>query len=80
MVLMDGLRKIVTCRRSVIALVGMGCCVAITAMTGVETAGAISLIVTSVAGANAAQAVLGIRNSPAVGTDVVEKRNATTPD
>ena len=52
-----GFNRIVTCRRSVIALVGMACCVAITALTGVETAGAISLIVTSVAGANAAQAV-----------------------
>lgn len=54
----SGFYKVITCRRSVIALVGMACCVAITAMTGVETAGSISLIVTAVAGANAAQAVM----------------------
>lgn len=62
MSLRTGFHKVVTCRRSVIALVGMGCCVAISAMTGVETAGAISLIVTSVAGANAAQAVLSSKS------------------
>lgn len=49
------MRKILTCRRSVIALVAISACVAISAMTGADTSGAIAMIAAALAGANAAQ-------------------------
>jgi len=55
------LRKILTCRRSVLALTGMVCCLTITLATGVDTSGSIALIVTSVAGANATQAIFSTK-------------------
>lgn len=53
----QGFYKLLTCRRSVIAITGMIACVLITKMTGADTSGSIALIVTSVAGANAAQGI-----------------------
>jgi uncharacterized membrane protein YeaQ/YmgE (transglycosylase-associated protein family) len=56
--LLQGFVKVVTCRRTLLGLVGMACCVSITYMMHTDTSGSIALIVTSVAGANAAQAVM----------------------
>jgi hypothetical protein len=58
-----GITKLITCRRSIIALTGIAACVIITKLTGTDTSGSISLIVTSVAGANAAQAVMASRKN-----------------
>ncbi len=53
--------KLITCRRSIISLTGIAACVTITKLTGADTSGSISIIVTAVAGANAAQGVFESR-------------------
>lgn len=58
MIIRDSLAKLLTCRRSIISLTGISACVMITKLTGADTSGSIALIVTAVAGANAAQSVL----------------------
>lgn len=56
------MRKVITCRRTVIAAMGMACCVAISYGVKVDTSGAIAMICLGVAGANAAQATLSVRS------------------
>jgi hypothetical protein len=81
----SGAHKFINSRRTVLALVAMGCCTAIGLLNHVDTTGAIALIVTSIAGANAAQTVLSGRNLSAdpqmpttVGTNTSEQQ-LTTP-
>ncbi len=52
----EGFYKIVTCRRSLIALTAMTACVIVSKMTGADTSGAIAMIAVGLAGANAAEA------------------------
>lgn len=56
------LRKLYTCRRTLIAISGILACVAVTLITKVDTSGAIAMIVTAIAGANAAQGVFESRS------------------
>jgi hypothetical protein len=69
-----GIRKIVACRRSVVAIIGMVCCTAIAVVVGVDTSGAVAMICMGVAGANAAQAAISSRGAaPATPADSEEK-------
>ena len=62
--LINSIRKIASCRRSVVAIIGMACCTAIAVVVGVDTSGAVAMICMGVAGANAAQSAL-TRATPA---------------
>ena len=50
-------RRLVTCRRTAIAISGIVACVGVTLITKVDTSGAIAMIVAAIAGANATQGV-----------------------
>lgn len=51
------IRKLYTCRRTLIAISGIVACVGVTLITKVDTSGAIAMIVAAIAGANATQGV-----------------------
>lgn len=71
----SGAHKFMNSRRTVLALFAMGCCLAIAIRNHVDTSNAIAFIVTSIAGANAAQTVMTNR----VGTNT-SPNQSTTPN
>jgi len=78
------IRRLFTCRRTLIAITGIGACVLITWITKVDTSGAVAMIVTAIAGANAAQGVFESKGStarvnvePAGSQGVFTSRNGT---
>lgn len=70
----SGAHKFVNSRRTVLALFAMGCCLAIAIRNHVDTSNAIAFIVTSIAGANAAQTVMTNK----VGTTTSQNQSTTT--
>lgn len=59
------MNKLIRCRRSIVALAGIGACLAINLNTGADTSGAIAMIVAALAGANAAQASMEAKHGAA---------------
>ena len=60
----QAIARLINCRRSVLAIVGMGCCTALSIRLGVDTSGSIAAICIGVAGANAAQAAMSSKKEP----------------
>ena len=60
----SGLHKLLTCRRSVIALTGILACLGISLHNGADTSASIAMIVAAVAGANAYQAKGNSNDAP----------------
>lgn len=71
--ILSNILKLVGCRRSVVAIIGMACCTAIAVVVGVDTSGAVAMICVGVAGANAAQGAMSSRAVPAASTSGTEK-------
>lgn len=65
----NAIARLITCRRSILAIVGMGCCTAISIRLGVDTSGSIAAICMGVAGANAAQAAMSSKKEAPVESD-----------
>lgn len=47
------MRRIISCRRSIVAVVGIAACLGINLNSGADTSGAIAMICAALAGANA---------------------------
>lgn len=74
------IRRLFTCRRTLIAITGISACVLITYITKVDTSGAVAMIVTAIAGANAAQGVFTSRNGTAENRQEIQVDNAITSE
>lgn len=56
--------RLIRCRRSIVALVGILACLGMNLHTGADTSGAVAMIVAALAGANAAQASMEAKHAP----------------
>jgi len=72
--IINSIRRMASCRRTAVAIIGMACCTAIALVVGVDTSGAVAMICMGVAGANAAQGAFSARTAVPVTSQQPEQK------